>query len=95
LYSSRPRSNPIATRRSPARQTARPSRLRGSRAPIEYIGNPGAPWGWTCGISVATGTEHSSAASAGAGVRMSDTATSGANSSTTDTVSRAARTAAA
>ena len=69
---SRPRSSPIATSRSAARQSARPGAVRGSRAPIEYDGNPGAPCGWTWGMSVATGTEHSSAASAGAGVRMSD-----------------------
>ena len=55
--------------------------MRGSRAPNEYGGKPGADHGCTCGTSVATGTPHSSAASAGAGVRMSETAMSGANAS--------------
>ena len=95
LYSRRPRSSPPATSRSVPRQSARPSPVRGSRAPIEYGAKPGGRCGYRCGTRVATGTPSSSAASAGAGVRMSDTATSGANERTTGRVSTAARTAAA
>ena len=57
---------------------ARRARVRGRRAPIENGGAPGGGQGCTWGTSVATGTPHSSAASAGAAVRMSATATSGA-----------------
>ena len=94
LYSRRPCSRPFATTPSKRRQSHSPAAVRGSRAPSEYGGNPGADQGWTCGTSVATGTPQSSAASAGAGVRMSETAMSGANDSTDGTVTRAACTAA-
>ena len=94
LYSRRPCSSPFATTPSKRRHSQAPAGVRGSRAPSEYGGKPGADHGCTCGTSVATGTPHSSAASAGAGVRMSETAMSGANASTDGTVARAAWTAA-
>ena len=77
---------------SSARQAARPTGVRGSRAPIEYGGNPGAPTGNTWGTSVAHGTPARSAASAGASVRMSATTTSGASAAISGSVSRVART---
>ena len=60
-----------------ARHSALPTAVRGRRAPIEYGGIPRSSAGWTWGMSVATRTPASSAASAGASVRMSATTASG------------------
>src|SRR4051794_3292165 len=92
LSSRRPRSRPPATTPSVARHIARPSAVRGRRAPIEYGGIPGAPRGSVWGTSVATGTPSSSPARAGASVRMSLTIACGRTSATSGRVSRTART---
>src|SRR4051794_19862652 len=92
--SSRPRFSPAISIGSSVRHIIDPSRVRGSRAPIEYGGNPGSGVGSTWGTSVAQRTPARSAANPAATVRMSATTASGANSSISGCVSRAARTAA-
>ena len=61
------------SRSTPAPQRPAGRRARAAARPIEYGGQPRSARGSTCGMSVATGTPSSSAASAGASVRMSAT----------------------
>ena len=94
LSSARPRRSPPPSRGRIARQSPRPTGVRGNRAPTEYGGSPAAGVGRTWGTSVAQGRSSSCAASDAATVRMSATTASGSNSEISRRVSCAARTAA-